>query len=185
MDYYRIIIDDKEGWHVYIDEHWPDGSEIGVWPHECKRYDIDTLPATLVQAGKPIDYCLGPIRQSVISERMGRIITEFDPESVQLIPVTLDAPGNWYAMNILNLVDCLDHERSDIRLYYPDPFPESPHLSGTPRDLRRLIIDTGRADQHHLLRVKGWEVSEIISKPLRDAFIDAGLTGMEYWPVTE
>ncbi|MCO6044521.1 hypothetical protein NG895_11450 [Aeoliella sp. ICT_H6.2] len=111
---------------------------------------------------------------------MANIIDEIAPDEIQRIPTVIAAEGSWELINPLHVVDCIDHDRSDIQ-YYP---PDHPRLAGNPRMVVKLVINGNRTQGHDLFMAKGWRVATIVSERLRMALQDTGISGIDFWPVS-
>lgn len=122
MKYYEWISDnirmpDGDCW--YID--FPIGSYNGVWFSECKRIDDwnERLIATYPQCNF-IHVDFQPCRYPVLSERFFTHLNAIAPGTIQFLPFRMQqADGSneitGYGLGqILNRVDCLDKERTQV-----------------------------------------------------------------------
>lgn len=120
----------------------------------------------------------------VVSRRLGETIGSVADSQIQRIPVSIRGhDGEWDILNVLRLVDCLDHNRSVITSYYPEDFHRREY-AGTPSGIIRLIIDPDRVGDEHIFRIKDWDGPVIVSECLRDAVEESATIGVRFQQVT-
>lgn len=182
MNYFRLVADDDSRWHLQLANTFPNGEELDVWAfRKGVRYSgLQPVPLMVQREGKHVDYVPTAFGSEIVSKRMANIIDETAPDEVQRIPTVIPAEGSWELINPLHVIDCIDHDQSDIQ-YYP---PEHPRLAGNPRMVVRLVIDRNRTSGHDLFMPKGWRVATIVSERLKMALQEAGVSGIDYWPVS-
>ncbi|WP_422928558.1 imm11 family protein [Singulisphaera sp. PoT] len=165
-----------------IGDQFSDGSPVDIWAYgRCERLiNPSAVPFEVQVPGDPVDYNCTAFGCTVISDRMARVVEGIAPLGVQFIPATLEAPGKWEVLNILDCLDCIDRERSLIQ-YFPEDHPEK---AGRPRGVAKLIIDPDAIGDHHMFRLRDWMVVEIVSEAMKGELERNGIGGMEYWPVT-
>jgi hypothetical protein len=117
----------------------------------------------------------------VASTAFAEIVIRLAPRDAQALPVAIEGDSNqWWIINVVSQIDCIDHSRSEIS-YYPGTHPEFP---GEPRGIFRLVVDPTLIGDHHILRPKGWEVAALVSGTLKDAIERAEITGVYFHSVT-
>ena len=148
----------------------------------CKRVDIakipNPLPMEVIGPGTPVDFNLPLYGPLIVNKRCKLILQELlVPEAMQEIPVAIKgAEDEWYGINLLESVDCIDFNLSKAEYY------DANHSrAGELRSLDRMILDPEKAEGHDLFRVAGWRVAVIASERLMKTFEKAKITGLEYW----
>jgi hypothetical protein len=103
---------------------------------------------------------------------------------IQRIPVTIDGRTSDYEiLNILDVVDCLDHQHLNAGRYSPEEIAKHPprakqykHIYGNE------IIDPKKAEGHHLFRPEGWLLPVIVSDVVKDVVISIEPEGIAFLP---
>jgi len=182
MNHYQMVMATDSRWLLSICHHFPDNTPVDKWAYSVCQVvsNPSPVPVKVKSTGDIVDYNQTAFGVLVVSEKMADIVESLAPSEVQCIPVLFDAPGTWKVLNILNCVDCIDHNRSVID-YSPWDHAEKP---GKPRGGRKLVIDPERAGDANMFRPRDWKVAEVVSERMREAFDSVGITGIEYWPVT-
>ncbi|MEG3928598.1 hypothetical protein QUA81_20875 [Microcoleus sp. F6_B4] len=90
--------------HFLGDLHWYEVPE--VW---------QPIPVEVYSKGKPGDFPSIVALHLTLSERAARILQPIMGESVELLPVVCTTTGErYFAIKVLDVVDCLDHSRSVV-----------------------------------------------------------------------
>lgn len=183
MAFYQLVMANDDRWTLSIQRQFSDGLPVDIWAYNrCERLkDPSPVPFTIRVPGDAVDYNSTAFGCPVVSSRMAQVVDRVASNDVQLIPVTLDAPGEWEVLNIVTCLDCIDHGRSLIQ-YFPEDHPEK---AGKPRGVKKLIIDPNAVGDHQIFRPCDWMVVEIISESLKKELEASGVSGIEYWPVTQ
>lgn len=182
MNHYQMVMATDSRWLLSICHHFPDNTPVDKWAYSVCQVvsNPSPVPVKVKSTGDIVDYNQTAFGVLVVSEKMADIVESLAPSEVQCIPVLFDAPGTWKVLNILNCVDCIDHNRSVID-YSPWDHAEKPRK---PNGVRKLVIDPERAGDANMFRPRDWKVAEVVSERMREAFDSVGITGIEYWPVT-
>ncbi len=188
MDYYKISFDDQEteGWELVVTWELPDGSWRDVWAYTRCEYlsQPDDITVDIVDKGLATDFNLANFNIPIVSKRLGDVVESVAKNQIQRIPISIGDDRGWEILNILNLVECLDYERSVID--YHAEIPSDPAIvetlknSGKPRGVRLLRIDGRKACGFHIFRISDWTIPIIVSAALKNALEDAGVTGLSY-----
>jgi len=134
-------------------------------------------------AGQPADfrYTVGGV--PISSKRFGEIVQRIAPTDIQRIPVAVRLRnGSEYSsegyeiLNVLAVLECLDIAHSKVSRY-PQTHWDREKV-GNIAAVTRLKILPERAAGHHIFRLAEWPTIIVISEKLRDAFCEAGLTGL-------
>lgn len=178
--YYQLVIADEERWHVEVEG---DEAPLDIWA--CNWVEMPPSMRFSVNVdGRRVDYGhTGWAAIPVISRRMADSLNSIAPDDIQRLPASVagEADGEWEVLNVLARPDCICHQKSNIT-YYPDNHPDKP---GKPRGVIRLIIDADRVPGHHVFRPKDWEIALVVSDDVKSLLEVLGISGVEYWPVTE
>lgn len=184
MKYYEWISDnirmpDGDCW--YID--FPIGSYNGVWFSECKRIDDwnERLIATYPQCNF-IHVDFQPCRYPVLSERFFTHLNAIAPGTIQFLPFRMQqADGSneitGYGLGqILNRVDCLDKERTQVADGVWRSFPPlgNFHIRGDICLRRQAVRD------HQIFRVLGTSSKLVVREDIKETVAAHGFTGCRF-----
>ena len=177
-DYFKLWLDDETRWHLELLAETP---PVDIWA--CERV---TLPSPIrfgiQMPGVSMDFNPSCFAIPVVSKRLAELMESIAPYEVQRLPAIIEGdPADWEVLNVVSKVNCIDHERSCIQ-YYPKNHPEKP---GKPRGVVSLVLDTNRANGHHVFRATDWEVALIVSEHVKTALEELGATGIEYVPASD
>lgn len=121
----------------------------------------------------------------IVTRGVGEIIAELAGSEVQLLPVTVDGDaGQYFILNVLKVIWCLDESRSWIeRWTAADGRPEK---IGQYRTIayHQMFIDPARTEGAQVFRLGGWELEVIVSERVRAALESHGVTGVTFHRVT-
>lgn len=139
--------------------------------------------ASLKNASKPksdLLYALGG--KLVVSEKL-KAFLEMLPEQAhfEFIPVKFDKPKfpNYYVLNILNLLDAFDWERSEYVLF--DEL--GPKGNRVIQNIQRMEIDASKTDNRQLLSMRNHEGNTFITAELAQALLENGISGLQLDPL--
>lgn len=138
------------------------------------------------EPGVPLGFSFASYDMPVVSERVGQLLESLAPDDVQRIPVEVvdpvDVPGNWEILNIVALLDCIDHEHTQALRW-----DESDHhrldLLGQYKYIRGLWLHADRLESNRIFRLVGYPRWVIVTAEIKDALEEAGVFGLRYWPV--
>lgn len=183
MKYFKLAMANEDRWALAIERQYPDGREVDIWAYSMGQPAAkDAVPFVVDVDGEIVDFNPTAFGSIVVSSEMAEILFRFASSEIQRIPaVVRGAVGDWEVLNVVSIVDCIDHERSKIQ-YFPLDHPEKP---GKPRGIMKLVLDSDRAKGHHVFKPMDWLVATIVSADVKTALEDAGITGVEYWPATD
>lgn len=192
MDYYKLQFDDQEigSWELVVPWDLPGGNWRDVWAYNRCEYisQPEEISIKISDKGLATDFNLANFNIPIVSKRLGDALEEVAANQIQRIPVSVGDDSDWEILNIVNLVECLDHGRSVID-YYPEDtrdsvIVEAPERARKPRGVRLLRIKASKADGFHIFRISDWPVPIIVSSKVRDALQDTNLTGFTFRCVT-
>jgi hypothetical protein len=111
----------------------------------------------------------------VASERLRELLEQHAPRQIQFLPIhaTFRAKPvtdvTYWVMNILNLLDCVDDDRSEWR-----PWPGEPHRKW----YDRIELDAARVPKHiQIFRPSAESSAVLVRRELAETIIAAGITG--------
>jgi hypothetical protein len=179
MQYFRLQFTANDAnWFIAVPKG---GVPIDIWA--CQRVaNADPIPFQIYKDGSRVDFNEASHAIIVTSRRLAELLERLAPADIQIIPASIEGDDEqWFVVNVLARVDCIDHERSKIT-YYSDSHPES---AGKPRGVLKLVLDADRIWNHHIFHPKDWEVVTVVSDTVKRAMEEMGTTGVDYWPVTQ
>lgn len=154
-------------------------------PLKCFKWNEDTLidikpPLRLMWSrdGKPLDFTYTDSVMPVVTKKVAEILAKFAEKDIQRFPVKVDRMEEEHEIvNVTSLIDCIDTKKSDIE-WWKEGNNVRPDLAGQPHSISNLTIDPSRVGDHHVFRLKGWTLSLIVSQKVKNAFEQAGVTGV-------
>jgi hypothetical protein len=162
------------------------GEEILLW--DC-RYGrtvewVGPVHVKLLKDGLPLDLSANSQCTWIASPRARQVLESVAPAAVQYIP--LNVPGGsepYFIANIIKRVACLDEKMSLVERWQPNN-PIRPDLVGQVSTVIDLHIDPARAAGEHLFRLDEKDFFTLVSKKLKEALEQAGITGLKFQSVT-
>jgi hypothetical protein len=132
--------------------------------------------------GEPLSFTLADFDMPVVSAELGAAIEHVAPGRVQRIPIeVLGVAGDFEILNVLQVVDALDHTRSKVT--YWQPSDGRPDKVGLPRMIIDLAVDPTRVDEAEIFRLAHWRIALIVSDQVARAL--AGQSGVQLQPVSK
>jgi hypothetical protein len=191
VEYYKLMFDDQDvdGWELEIPWEGPDGEWWDVWAFtRCEIVEKpEEICVEISDNGTPVDFNLANFNIPIVSKRLGNLLDTASTNQVQRISTSIGNGSDWEILNVLHSVDCLDHQRSVID-YSTDPndpgVAKAPKEAGTPRGVRSLRIDNGRADGFHIFRISDWEIPIIVSVDVKSSCEAEGISGVRFQSVS-
>jgi hypothetical protein len=137
---------------------------------------MERLPATARKnRGKPVDIiCLMGLGFA-FSDRAVGVLTPLIGDVIELLPLAYDGPGRFQVVNLLDIVDCLDEERSSLARY----------SDGEISIVYRYVFKPGNTDGHHLFKCKQCLLHDLVSAEFKARVEEKGLVGAYFTPVGE
>ena len=100
---------------------------------------------------------------------------------VQWFPIDIPgASGSYQILNAIHSLECLDEVRAEFTLSKPG---HPPDLAGKYHDIAKIRIDPDRTRDHHIFRLRDWEVVLLVSGTIKDALADIPHLGVLFNPV--
>lgn len=178
MRYYDLDADgfDADRWHVSIPEILPGETEWwDVWAFSrCEPYTGHT-PVRGLQfedSGRRTAFTSCSFNAFVVSQKMGDILLSIVPDSVELIPLVIDDEpiGEWFILNILDRVNCIDLEHSKVVFKREDGEQKI-------RSITYLEILEEKAAGHDIFRLGEFSVQVLVSERVAKGMQASGLDG--------
>ncbi|APJ04187.1 imm11 family protein [Silvanigrella aquatica] len=118
-----------------------------------------------------------------INENFIECLKNVGEKNYQLIPVSvLPEEKTYYILNILNMIDCVDREKSKFTLWTEED--NRPDILGDYHSFDEMILDRKLVPEGvHIFRLKGYEVITVITKELLNEFKKKKITGFTTKPV--
>ena len=188
MNYFELTFDDVDvdGWELSIDHERNDGSWKDVWAFSSCQFLVEheTFSVNIYSSGSKRDFNIADFDIPVVSSRFAQAVESLAPNEIQRIPVTIENESGWEIFNVLNCVDCIDHEKSAIDYYPTDPrepiLQQETDKAGKPRGIRSLKIDASKTLGMHIFRIKDWEVVIVVSQQLKNKLETDRFDGIKF-----
>jgi len=133
----------------------------------------------LVLAEKYLKLDLLPANPLLVSAKFGVLIKNHCNDSIELIPAVIKngskIHANYYAINILKVVDCIDFSRSDVYRMLPSD-PSSPLV------INRVIFKDGGLHGVDIATAKDGAEFSLASIGFSDLCRKQGITGIDFFP---
>ncbi|MFT3880421.1 MAG: hypothetical protein QM703_12260 [Gemmatales bacterium] len=175
-NYYSLRIQGGGFWSLSLPGNGQSSDLIDPWSF-CRSENVSYMNPICVNIyhdGKIADYNQTAFMATVISARMALAIMEVTNVGYQLIPATIsDRTDKWFILNLLQSFDCIDVDKT---VYSPlvEAEQETRHILLLKLASHRIPANT------HLLRVKGWDVVEVVSEELMLHLKHKGITGVDF-----
>jgi hypothetical protein len=125
--------------------------------------------------GKPVDI-MGMMGHGLaFSDRAVEVLTPLIGDVIELLPLAYDGPGRFQVVNLLDIVDCLDEERSSVARY----------SDGEIMLVYKYAFKPGSTEGHHLFKCKQCLLRDLVSADFKALVEESGLVGAYFIPVGE
>jgi hypothetical protein len=136
-----------------------------------------------------IEYTDFPIATGLLpvySTRLKLLMENLGLEDIQYLPLRIrrrdggKEVDGYYIANYLNVIDCLDRERSVYQVWTKDNllfWEKRPFMLGTFRDVTKAVIDSKKPGDTPIFRLWGWEMMVVVREDVKLAIERAGITG--------
>lgn len=178
MKYYELLFDRNDENLIFCDE-----DDIG----SMDRYDVEQGKALekwneevtfyYSEEGRVSDYLNNVLDWPIISSRIKALLEKQQVQGIQLLPVKIKKKNSkeelkgYFVLNICNLIDALDMEKSD---YYKSDIP--PHEIV----VMQSILKEEKIKEIDIFRVKHSKFVIYISQRLKKAMRKEKITGMDF-----
>jgi hypothetical protein len=125
--------------------------------------------------GKPVDI-IGLMGDGLtFSDRAVEVLAPLVGDVIELLPLAYDGPGHFQVVNMLDIVDCLEEQRSVLDRY----------RSGRVSIVYKYVFKPGSTDGHHLFKCKQCLLHNLVSAEFKALVEEKGLVGAYFKPVGE
>jgi hypothetical protein len=123
--------------------------------------------------GKPVDF-IGLMGLGLaFSDRAAEALAPLIGGVIELLPLICDGPVQFHVVNMLDIVDCLDEERSTTDRY----------SDGQISSVKKYAFKPGSTDGHHLFKCKQCLLHTLVSAEFKALVEEKGLVGAYFKPV--
>jgi hypothetical protein len=123
--------------------------------------------------GKPVDFpSLGGLGLA-FSERALRALTPLVGDAIEALPLLYEGPGKFYVINILDVTNCLDLERSKL----------NQHDDGYISTVEKFAFKPGHIDGRHIFKCNECLIYDLVSTEFKALAEEQGLVGASFTPV--
>ena len=170
MSYYRLHETgyDETQWHISVPPIKPGETEWwDVWAFaRCEFYCGETPihGEDYDGPGRRTSFTSCEFNSYVVSKDLGEAMRAVAPDAIQLVSIQIDEEpaGEWYILNILDQVDCIDFERSKVEW-------GEMNREGEITCIYRLEINQEKAIGHHIFRLAQYPVQVLVSEEMAKA----------------
>jgi uncharacterized protein DUF1629 len=179
MKYYQVFTD--------LDQpsHWSLGKPVisgtgSVWQFS-QGGTLDASPLGKIvfpvkARGRDGEIVVSPFDVVVAIGRSADVIRQAAPNDVQFVPAELDDGTAVLIINILNVIDCFDFDRSGFTRFPADYWQVDKR--GKPNMVLNLRIRKEMVGSQQVFRVMHWEGAIVCSEGLLAALAAADVTGL-------
>jgi len=182
VSHYRILADPNaiDRWHLAapLDKR---GEEVDARIFTCSERYEGPSPLVIPQrrAGRPQNFNFADFDMPVVTPEICRSLASVAGEAVQCIPVIVDPSlERFEILNVLDLVECVDEERSEITKWTEDD--GRPDKIGHYRMITKLVLNEKKISDHRIFRVAGWEVALIVDENIKLSLERKKVSGIRF-----
>jgi len=125
--------------------------------------------------GKPVDIIGLMGLGYAFSERAASVLSPLVGEVIELLPLQNDSPERFHVINLLDIVDCLDEERSKLARY----------STGDIMAVDKYVFKPGSTDGHHLFLCLQFDLHPLVSAEFKALVEENRLIGAEFIPIAD
>jgi hypothetical protein len=144
------------------------GEELDIWAFTSGRQLSfgAGLVVPVQKKGDVVDITFSHYDVPYIQPRIGQLLEAFAGWDIQRVPARLETGEEIEILNVLTVLDCFDHERS-----------EATYKGEKLNMVMKLRIRDEAAEGHHVFRLKGWPGPLIVSGLILEHLRRIGATG--------
>jgi hypothetical protein len=171
--FYKVM--DKETKKIYDDYLFRKGKKIDI--------DAELVTTNESWGKKYTDFHLGIGGAYHVNDKFINCMKGVGETNYQLFPIkVLPDEKPYYILNILNVIDCVDREKSKFTLW--TEADERPDLLGEYYRFDKMVLDRSKIPEGvHLFRVYGYDIVAVITKELAQEFEKNKIKGFKLVPV--
>ncbi len=147
--------------------------------YQNKKVTFKTSDKDDISDGKVDDYLVAGGEEKVVSVRVAEVIEHLDLEGVEVWEYSAELPGRtyedtWKYIVVANHVDCIDFQRSDMKI----------REDGSIRRIRELVIDERKADLagYHMFRLHEEFPRVVVSDIVKQSIESLNPVGIKFKP---
>ena len=165
---------DKETGKEYDDYLFRKGEKIEI---------ITELVTGKSWGKKYTDFHYGIGEAFYVNEKFINCLKAVGETNYQLLPIkVLPEEKSYHILNILNIVDCVNREKSKFTLWTEED--NRPDKLGDFQGFDKMVLDRSKVPNGvHLFRIKGWRIVAIATRELVEEFKKHNIKGFELKPV--
>lgn len=134
--------------------------------------------------GNPVDFTLSLLGPPIVTDQVGRILEAVAPGVIQRLPVRIPrTKGRYEALNLLDVVDCLDRRKSKITSFPSSGDDGEEGEEPSVGTIHRLVIDNPRAKGHDIFLLAGARDHIVVSRRVKRRLEAERVTGITFEPV--
>lgn len=137
------------------------------------------LSVELAHRGLPLAFSLTSFAVPVAAVRLANEMQRVAGDALQRLPLAIDGLPGFEALNVLQVVDCVDERRSEFVKWTEKD--HRAHLAGQYRMVTKLrVVESLIPSGVHACRVKDWLIAIIVSEQLKTAMESIGCRGATF-----
>ncbi|MEZ6143442.1 MAG: hypothetical protein R3B84_22975 [Zavarzinella sp.] len=173
--YYSLIPVGREtDWYLVAPKD-TSGEKINPWIFASgTKYTGDSIHFDVKREGNQSAVTFLMYGYPVISTEVANALNNACGSEIQLIETTITGYGTYYILNVLNVIDCLDH--SCVISYYEDNYFLE-YRRGLPSFVLKLKIERTKLQQQKIFRVKDWRLPIVVSEEIFQLFKEYHVNG--------
>ena len=185
MNYYKIIDDDTaDRWHLSLPRD-KNGEDLFEWKFNLGKICNENreIFVDIKYGGEPLDFTLCAFEIPVVNDKIINLLSDYITDNLQVVPIIIpDILDKFYILNILNVVDCVDEDRSEFIKWTKNDHRSD--LAGDYREITELYIDQIKAKGNKIFRLGGWEMEIVVNEEIVSSFKSAKTTGILFGDIS-
>jgi hypothetical protein len=143
---------------------------------------VGTLRLPISNSGIPLDFYFTAFGVPIVTQTLRPTFQSPIKEDVQFIPAHISGNPDFFVMNILTLMDCIDQERTEGQRWTTRDHRSD--LAGEYRSVDRLVLETKRIDPDaRVFRLKLAPPLVIIPESTKVSMELTGCKGAKFLPI--
>jgi hypothetical protein len=168
MRYFEVRNDVYDPYRFYV------GKVSGPAVHQCGDEftwgePVEEMPliADVKIDGRALDFTFGDFDVPLVRMELVERLRPSMSREVQWLPIAVRGVEATYSvMNVLQVIDCLDTDRSEGAYWGPEA--EIEDFRGKPIYLTKLAVSPDRIGKAAIFRVKDWGIPIIVAEPVAE-----------------
>jgi hypothetical protein len=164
-------------------------NNIQEWDLRLGKYIEDWDANTTAYYDEEVEHTDYPFADGLLpvySTRLKTLMQNMGVEGIQYLPLRIrrrdgaKEVDGYHIANYLNVIDCLDRERSVYQIWTKDNllfWKKRPQMLGTFRDVTKAVIDSNKIGDVRVFRLWGWEMMILVREDVKRSIEGAIITG--------